>query len=146
MRALDRTREFAVVSGVAEHKYEQDGLRFDHVGACIDDKDYKKPGAPRAQYDTATTTATDPAIQEQITLQTGSEAPPDDAGAPDTTGELETLGLSSKVESALRGSEIDSVDALCRCTEAQILAMPNIGDAAVKAIKKALKTAGKTLS
>lgn len=161
MKTLDRSRAFATVSGQAEHRYEQDDLRFDAGGKCMDDAAYKKAQAPAPVHDTRTTAAQDPAILEQITAQTGGEPGSLTIGAPttpttpvgasgdvaqDQTTELETLGLSGKVESALRGAEINTVEQLCACTEEQLANLPNIGAAAVKAIKAALKDAKKKLA
>lgn len=151
MKTLDRTRDFGTISGMMDNgaRYEQDGLHFDGQGNCVSDKAYVKPDAPPAR-DTRTTTSADPAILEQIQKQAEGGA----AGSTEivvgaqteTLTELDTLGLAKKFESALRGAEIDSVEALCRCTEEQLVALPNIGDAAVKAIKKALKAAQKKLA
>lgn len=160
MKTLDRTRAFATVSGQAEHRYEQDHQRFDANGKCMDDSAYKKVAAPAPAHDTRTTAAQDPAILEQIHAQTGGEpgsltigaaaapadAPQQQAQDPLALTELETLGLSGKVESALRGAEINSVEQLCACTEEQLANLPNIGKAAVKAIKEALKDAKKKLA
>lgn len=38
MGTLDRTRPFGVVSGIASHKYEQDGKYFDKDGNEVDEK------------------------------------------------------------------------------------------------------------
>lgn len=144
-RTLDRSKPFGTVAGQAEHRYEQDGLRFDTLGACIDDKDYKGSAKPAAR-EVRTTPDADPAIMTQIAKQSGEggEGGKGATGGSDEGGEttaLETLGLSSKVESALRGAEINTVEALTRCTEAQLIELPNIGAATVKAIKKSLKAA-----
>lgn len=155
MKNLDRSRPFATVSGQAEHRYEQDDLRFDAGGKCMDDPAYKKSQAPAPVHDTRTTSTQDPAILEQISAQTGGEPGTVTIGAPmqapqdpvaGSTTELETLGLTGKVESALRGAEINSVEQLCACTEEHLVNLPNIGAAAVKAIKAALKDAKKKLA
>lgn len=163
MKPLDRTRDFSVVSGVAEHRYEQDDMRFDVEGKCMDlapgkpDPKYRRAGDDVPGRNTATTSAGDPSVIEQIEKQTGitvgnNDLPPDQgSGTPpgatvDTSTELETLGLKAKVLSALRGAEVDSVEALCRCTAKQLEALPNLGAAAVKDIKAALKRANKKLA
>jgi len=63
----------------------------------------------------------------------------------DPTG-IETLGLTSKIEAALRGNGINSVEALVACTEEQLVALPSIGAVTLGHVKQALKAAGKRLA
>lgn len=145
MKTLDRSRDFATVSGQAEHRYEQDGKRFDAEGACMDEAGYKKPGAPPAR-DTRTTAAADPTIIEQIGKQTTDIVVGKQTAETGTSTDLATLALPKKIDTALRAAEIDTVEALSRCTGEQLVAMPGIGDAAVTTIKKALKKVKKALA
>lgn len=47
MRELDRQRDYAEVQGLADHSYEQDGLRFDiHGNVHPDDKKLVKKHPP----------------------------------------------------------------------------------------------------
>jgi sulfite reductase beta subunit-like hemoprotein len=152
VRTLDRSRPFGTVSGQAAHRYEQDGHSFDARGICMDEGGYKPPAdAPAPGREVRTTPGADPTVIEQIERQTqpGTEivvGKQDAPGTTEQTTELATLGLAPKAVSALRGSEIDSVEALCRCTEEQLVALPNIGSGTVKAIKAALKKAHRKLA
>ncbi|HYE38988.1 MAG TPA: DNA-directed RNA polymerase subunit alpha C-terminal domain-containing protein, partial [Ramlibacter sp.] len=59
---------------------------------------------------------------------------------------LESLGLTARAESALKGAGFDTVEKLCTATAEQLLALPSVGETTVTAIKKALKAAGKALA
>jgi DNA-directed RNA polymerase alpha subunit len=145
MKSLDQSRPFATVCGQAAHKYEQDGKKFDHQGVCMDDAGYKAAtSAQVSARDVRTTSQADPALLEQINAQTGIPTAGETGSGQRT--ELETLGLTAKVMASLRGAEVGTVEALCRCTEAQLIGLPNIGEGTVKAIKKALKAAGAKLA
>jgi DNA-directed RNA polymerase alpha subunit len=85
-------------------------------------------------------------IEAEIREKIAAEASANGGGSTDTGTALEVLGLTSKVEGALRGAKIETVEALAACTEQQLLDLPNVGDVAVAAIKKALKGAGKKLA
>jgi DNA-directed RNA polymerase alpha subunit len=86
-------------------------------------------------------------IEAEIREKIAAEASANGGGGTEATGTaLEALGLTSKVEGALRGAKIETVEALAACTEQQLLDLPNVGDVAVAAIKKALKGAGKKLA
>lgn len=160
MKMLDRSRPFATVAGQADHKYEQDNMRFDGDGLCMDEKGYKK-AHDVATRDVRTTQQADPNIQTQIDRQSGRgsvsmdtlEHPQGqvDTARPDkppagTAGELAALKLPKKIEHALIAGQIDSVEALTRTSEEDLGKVPGIGPSGVKSIKKALKTQKKTLA
>lgn len=139
MKTLDRTRDFGLAIG-SEHRFEQDGKRFDAHGNCMDEP--RQALAPKPAASVKVETA-DSQVAEQLKANGAST---DEGGGAGSTTELETLGLSAKVMAALRGSEITTVEHLEKCTDEQLIALPNIGPAAVKLIKAGLKAAGKKLA
>jgi DNA-directed RNA polymerase alpha subunit len=133
VKTLDKSRPHSTVYGQADHAFEQDGLRFDREGNCLD----KAPGDTKAPPSTA-------AAPAATTAPEGGQAPTgDNAG---DTQNIQSLQLTHKVENALTGAGITTVQALCLATEAELKALPNIGEVAVKEIKKQLKAAGHKLA
>lgn len=121
MKTLDRDRPFATTYGSAGHAFEQDGSLFDRDGKEIGGKSPPPPPADKKPTGSAT--------------ETQEEKKAEQSGSPN----IASLGLPTKVENALMGAGLATLDQLCMANKDELLALPNIGDAAVKEIVKTLK-------
>jgi hypothetical protein len=140
---LDRNKPFGRVCGDSQGRvFEQDGRFYRGDGSewgsgpVVAALPVGGLAAPAALDVVAPLAVVDDQVAQQM----------DEPVAEVASAALESLGLPSKIENALRGAKIETVEALVACTEDQLIALPNIGVAACKAIKAALKKAGKKLS
>jgi DNA-directed RNA polymerase alpha subunit len=127
----------------------------------------KKAERDRADLEAKIRAEVEAEVRAKVTAELAATKPADPAPAPATSAAapattavdeqlgqqmdggdaaLATLGLSTKVISALEGSKITTVGALVACTEDQLVALPNFGPAALQAVKSALRKAGKRLA
>jgi DNA-directed RNA polymerase alpha subunit len=165
MKELDRSKPYADIRGdVHGRVFEQNGVCFNADGeewtpadSTIDVDDAEAALRARIEADVRRKIGAEQKAKAKAEAPAKPASPQPNpitggdpqleaqlGGAPATP--LETLGLSSKVESALRGAQVDSVEALVACTEDQLLALPNVGAKAVADVKKALKAAKKKLA
>lgn len=146
MNTLDKSRPYATVYGEASHAFEQDGRNFKHDGTLA------TAGAPAALQGGAKAAVVDTSAADKATIATLEQQLAEanaklanaggEGGGGGDSPNLQSLGLPTKVENALTGAGILNVDALTRATEEELVALPNVGAAAIKQIKTALKKAG----
>lgn len=142
MKTLDSARPFSVVYGRADHAFEQDGLRFDRKGNCLDKAPATKETAPATKVPETAPAAT---VSQEPGPPAGVGAGTDDK-APGAPINVAALGLSTRIENALLGAGIDSVDKLCLASRSDLEALPNLGKASVGDIVKKLRAHGRKLS
>lgn len=135
VRAKVEAEMRAKVEGEVRAKVEAEAKAKADADAAARAKAAADTGSTSSSSTSTASTTSAGAAEDQVSQQLNESGTP-----------LETLGLSAKGISALRGAKIESVEALAACTETQLIALPNIGPAAVKVIKQALKNAGKKLA
>lgn len=167
MRTLDRNKPYGEVKGDVHGRcFEQGGAFFDAEGNEWGPEDSpvgveNAEAALRARIEKETRAKVEREMRTRIEAEVRAElegkgrAGAGAAKADDQLGQqladgdptaLETLGLNSKIEAALRGNGITSVEALVACTEDQLVALPSIGATTLARIKQALKAAGRKLA